>query len=88
MGNDRYAHENGSMFCKEFTELVQLILDGEASSEHKGLFDTYMQCKHCVEYYQLESSSIQFLKSKLENNKIPVPQDLVNDIRSKISLMV
>ncbi|MBX2841526.1 MAG: hypothetical protein KTR26_07125 [Flammeovirgaceae bacterium] len=79
------SHECGSRFCKEFVEIVQLILDGEASKEHKDRFNKYyMECNDCISYYNLESSTIEFLKKKIEEEKVTVPVDLANEIRIKL----
>ncbi|MBT31854.1 MAG: hypothetical protein CMO01_19525 [Thalassobius sp.] len=87
MGNNTETSRN-SRFCDEFVEIVQLILDGEASEEHKNRFNDYfMKCGHCISYYNLESSTVEFLKKKIEQEKTPVPDGLANEILSKIQYM-
>jgi predicted anti-sigma-YlaC factor YlaD len=91
MGNNNSTKNDTSInsrFCDEFVEIVQLILDGEASDEHKNRFyEYYMQCGHCISYYNLESSTVEFLKKKIIQEKTPVPKDLEKQIRSKIQYL-
>ncbi|MEM1137116.1 MAG: hypothetical protein AAGI07_14860 [Bacteroidota bacterium] len=88
MGNNNSTKTNisqSSRFCNEFVELVQLILDGEATKEDKNRFyDYYMKCGHCISYYNLESSTVEFLKKKIEQEKTPVPDGLAKQILSRI----
>jgi predicted anti-sigma-YlaC factor YlaD len=91
MGNNNSTKNDttaSSRFCEDFVEIVQLILDGEASEEHKKKFHSfYMECGSCISYYNLESSTVEFLKKKIEQEKMPVPKDLAEQILSKIQYM-
>lgn len=91
MGNTNSTKNDtttNSRFCEEFVEIVQLILDGEASEEHKSRFHNYfMECGHCSSYFNLESSTVEFLKKKITQEKTPVPKDLEREIRSKIQYL-
>jgi|GEM_PF-4645652 len=88
MGNNNSTKNDtttGSRFCEDFVEIVQLILDGEATEEHKNKFHNYyMECGNCISYYNLESSTVEFLKKKIVQEKTPVPKDLAQKILSKI----
>ncbi len=72
--NKTFTNENsGSRFCKEFVEIVQLILDDEAKDEDIKLFkEYYMKCKDCIKYYDIEESTISFIKQKIKRHTTPV----------------
>ncbi len=88
MGNI-FTKNGSTRFCDEFVEIVQLILDNEASEADKQKFnDYYMKCTTCTSYYNLESSTIELLKNHIQQNKLAVPEDLASEIRSKIKYSV
>ncbi len=91
MGNNNSTKNDTatkSRFCEEFVEIVQLILDGEATEDHKNRFHNYyMQCGRCISYYNLEASTIEFLKKKIVKERTPVPEDLGKQILSKIQYL-
>jgi anti-sigma factor (TIGR02949 family) len=65
-------------------EILQLMLDGEASSEQEEYFTTHIEeCNHCLKAYELEKAIRQLVKTKVKREL--VPQDLISDIRFKIS---
>ncbi len=65
-------------------KLLQLILDGEASEFETHYFNSHIEdCMSCFEHYNLEKTIRQVLKTKIE--KRPVPAELIQSIRSKIS---
>jgi anti-sigma factor (TIGR02949 family) len=68
---------------RECFEMLQLILDGEASPEQKDQFlkEHLEQCMPCYKNYHLEVAIRQLLKSKCSN---AAPQELVDDIRKKV----
>ncbi|MEN7549587.1 hypothetical protein AAG747_16810 [Rapidithrix thailandica] len=71
------------MDCAKFVELVQLIVDEEATSEEEQLFkDHYEKCKHCLNYYEIEKSAVAVIKNKISKNS--PPPELANQIRAKI----
>jgi hypothetical protein len=75
-------------FCKEFVEIVQLIIDGEATDADRIKFnDYYMQCNHCLEYYSIESSTLQFIRQTFQSEALTrqAPSDLVGNIRNTVS---
>ena len=64
-------------------ELLQLVLDGEASETEKGYYMHHIEeCMPCYRSYNIEHEIRNILRSKLE--KKPVPTDLVTCIRSKV----
>ena len=72
--------------CKDHAkcmELLQLILDGEATESEQEYYKSHMEkCMPCYREYNLESAIRRVLKTNIQ--KKPVPADLVNCIKSKI----
>jgi anti-sigma factor (TIGR02949 family) len=68
---------------RECFELLQMILDGEASSQQKEHFlkDHLEQCMPCYKNYHLEVAIRELLKTKCTSH---APQELVEDIRKKV----
>jgi anti-sigma factor (TIGR02949 family) len=68
---------------RECLEMLQLILDGEASSDQKDHFlKVHLEeCMPCYKNYHLEVAIRQLLKTKCCNE---APQQLVDDIKSKV----
>jgi anti-sigma factor (TIGR02949 family) len=68
---------------RECLEMLQMILDGEASSEQKDTFlkEHLEQCMPCYKNYHLEVAIRQLLKTKCTSH---APQELVDDIRRKV----
>jgi len=65
-------------------EMLQVILDGEASSEQKEYFKTHMDlCMPCFKGYELDMAIKQLVQSKCCGGD--APSDLVQQIRSQIS---
>ncbi len=68
---------------EECDQLLQLILDGEATSEQeKQFFEHIDKCVYCLNGYELEKSIRKLIKSKIK--KQTVPADLVDSIKLKI----
>lgn len=69
---------------RECFEMLQLILDGEATPEQKHHFLSVHleECMPCYKNYHLEVAIRQLLKSKCTGN---APQDLVEDIKRKVA---
>lgn len=69
---------------RECLEMLQLILDGEASPEQKDHFlkEHLESCMPCYQNYNLEVAIRQLLKTKCSQH---APQDLVDDIKKKVS---
>lgn len=69
--------------CREFIEVVQLILDDEASEKQVNFFKEHIDnCTHCLEHYNLEKSVADAIKSKLKAKCCP--DDLIRSIKQKI----
>ncbi len=68
---------------RECFEMLQLILDGEATTQQKDHFlkQHLEQCMPCYRNYHLEVAIRQLLKTKCTQH---APQDLVDDIRKKV----
>lgn len=69
---------------RECLEMLQLILDGEASSEQKDHFlkSHLEECMPCYKNYHLEVAIRQLLKTKCCGGE--APQDLVDTIKLKV----
>jgi mycothiol system anti-sigma-R factor len=65
-------------------EMLQVILDGEASDEQKEYFKQHMDiCLPCFKGYELDMAIKQLVKSKCCGGD--APSDLVEQIRISIS---
>jgi anti-sigma factor (TIGR02949 family) len=64
-------------------EMLQLIVDGEASTEQKEHFLMHHleECMPCYRSYHLEVAIRQLLKNKCTGQ---APQELVDSIRAKV----
>jgi mycothiol system anti-sigma-R factor len=66
--------------CKE---MLQLIIDGEATEEQRLYFKEHMdECLPCFKGYELDAALKEVLKSKCCGGH--APHDLVDQIKSKI----
>lgn len=76
--------------CKESeqcNQLLQLILDGEASSDEENYFFSHKEkCIYCSNGFELEKSLKDLIKTKIK--KETVPADLVESIKLKIQQTV
>ena len=68
---------------RECMEMLQLIVDGEASHEQKEHFLMHHleECMPCYKSYHLEVAIRQLLKNKCTGQ---APQDLVDSIKAKV----
>ena len=68
---------------RECMEMLQLIVDGEASHEQKEHFLMHHleECMPCYKNYHLEVAIRQLLKIKCTGQ---APQDLVDSIKAKV----
>ena len=65
-------------------EMLQFILDNEASPEQKEYFKTHMDiCMPCFKSYELDMSIRQLIKAKCCGGEAPA--DLVEQIRVQIA---
>lgn len=67
----------------ECLKMLQVILDGEATSEQKEHFlkNHLEECMPCYKNYHLEVAIRQLLKTKCCKD---APQELVDDIKTKV----
>ena len=81
--NAHYLHQD----CKnrkECMRALQLILDGQATTEQLEHFNQNIdKCLPCIENYNLEVTIRQILSDKIE--KKTVPTDLIDAIKIKIN---
>lgn len=68
---------------RECFEMLQMILDGEATRDQKDHFmkEHLEQCMPCYKNYHLEIAIRELLKSKCNSH---APHDLVEEIRKKV----
>lgn len=68
---------------RECLEMLQLILDGEATTEQKDHFlkEHLDGCMPCYKSYHLEVAIKELLKSKCTNQ---APKELIEEIRTKV----
>ncbi|MEQ9289029.1 MAG: zf-HC2 domain-containing protein [Cyclobacteriaceae bacterium] len=73
----------GMADCSEYRDLVQLVIDGEASSQEETYLRRHLKmCLKCLDRYNIDSEIKQMLKLKLA--KMEVPAGLAETIRSKL----
>lgn len=69
-------------------ELIQLVLDGEATEDQKKIFESY--CSDCHpenKSFQFEKACFELLKETLQQHdkfKVCAPTDLCNEIKSQV----
>lgn len=68
---------------RECFEMLQMIIDGEATADQKDHFmkDHLEQCMPCYKNYHLEVAIRELLKAKCSQH---APQELVDSIRKKV----
>jgi anti-sigma factor (TIGR02949 family) len=68
---------------RECMEMLQLIVDGEATSEEKDKFLKFhlQECLPCYNNYHLELAIRQLLKTKCSGE---APQELIETIRMRV----
>ena len=69
---------------KDCMEMLQLIVDGEATTEEREHFLKHHleECLPCYRNYHLEVEIRQLLKTKCTGQ---APQDLIDTIRARVS---
>lgn len=80
-------HDSGKRDCpnkRDCFEMLQLILDGEATAQQREEFLTrhLEECLPCYRNYHLEMAIRQLLKLKCTSL---APPELVDDIRKKVA---
>lgn len=68
---------------RECLQILQLILDGEATAEQKDHFlkEHLEECMPCYKNYHLEVAIRELLKSKCSHQ---APQELIDEIKNKV----
>jgi mycothiol system anti-sigma-R factor len=65
-------------------EMLQLILDGQATAEQQAYFKSHMdKCAPCFKSYDLDSTIKELLKTRCCGDSVPV--GLVEQIKIQIS---
>jgi anti-sigma factor (TIGR02949 family) len=83
MSKQPYPFINASGKKSTCMEMLQTILDGEATPEQKEYFKTHMDlCMPCFKSYELDMTIRELLKSKCNGC---APDDLVEQIRSQVA---
>ncbi|WP_339813910.1 zf-HC2 domain-containing protein [uncultured Imperialibacter sp.] len=74
--------------CKESVkciEILHLLLDNEASPTQEDYLRSHLDsCLPCLKNYKVETEIRNILRTKLEKREVPA--DLLNAIKSKISV--
>ncbi len=77
--------DNGLTTCNECLEILELMLDNEASKEQESYVNEHIEsCIHCFEHMQVEKEIRELIKTKIA--QLPVPDGLASEIRSKIQM--
>lgn len=75
--------KEGKSGCKEYLEILHLMLDDEASKDQEDYLTAHVEkCMSCFEYYEVEKEIRLLIKTKVKSQ--PVPKDLASEIRRKI----
>lgn len=68
---------------KKCLEVINLILDGEATKEHIEYFNSSIRCcEKSMEFYNIEKCVKDVIQKKIDNK--PVPQDLIDCIKKRL----
>ncbi|MDW3211856.1 MAG: zf-HC2 domain-containing protein [Reichenbachiella sp.] len=74
----------GMAKCTEYVDLVQLVLDGEASRSQEVYLKRHLKmCLKCLEHYKLDQEIRKLVQLKLASKE--VPEGLADTIRTKIA---
>ena len=82
--NDKMQNKGECPEQQKCVEMLNLLLDGEASSSQKDYINEHIKnCIPCNEDYEMEKAIRTLLQQKCNNMK--APKDLVDLIRHKIN---
>ncbi|WP_420582179.1 zf-HC2 domain-containing protein [Reichenbachiella sp.] len=74
----------GMAKCTEYVDLVQLVLDGEASRSQEVYLKRHLKmCLKCLEHYKLDQEIKKLVQLKIASKE--VPEGLADTIRTKIA---
>jgi anti-sigma factor (TIGR02949 family) len=84
--SDKNPEENNCPNQRDCIEMLQLIIDGEATSDQRNEFiDNHLEkCLPCFKTYHLEMALKNLLKAKCSS---PCPDGLVDEIKAKINTL-
>lgn len=83
MSNDHDQRKTDCADKRDCLEMLQLILDGEATPEQKASFKSHIdECMPCFQHYHFDQAIKELLKLKCTSQ---APTDLIESIKSKIS---
>lgn len=75
--------DNGVSTCTECLEILEIMLDNEASKEQQNYVNEHIEgCLHCFEHMEVEKQIRELIKTKIA--QLPVPEGLAKEIRAKI----
>lgn len=70
--------------CKEYLDLVQLVLDGQASRSQEVYLKRHLNmCLKCLERFKLDQEIKKLVQLKLASKE--VPDGLADAIKTKIA---
>ena len=73
----------GMADCSEYKELIQLVIDGEASGREESYLRKHLNmCLKCLDSYEIDKELKEILKLKLQQKEVPI--GLAETIRSKL----
>lgn len=74
----------GMAKCTEYVDLVQLVLDGEATRSQEVYLKRHLKmCLKCLEHYKLDQEIKKLVQLKIASKE--VPEGLADTIRTKIA---
>ena len=81
---DKNSQENNCPNQRDCIEMLQLIIDGQATPSQRNEFlDNHLEkCMPCFKTYHIEMALINLLKTKCTH---PCPDGLVDEIKAKIN---
>lgn len=69
--------------CKKVVEILDLIIDNEATSDDKDFFYSHIdKCAPCLDYYEVEKDLKDFIVQTVEKKKCS--ESLKNSIEQKM----
>ncbi|MCS6833150.1 MAG: zf-HC2 domain-containing protein [Flammeovirgaceae bacterium] len=74
--------------CEDFVDLMQLIIDGEATEEEKEYFEKHKDKYYgCVDKMKYEQALLMLIKNCLKNDcrcRQTLPSGLAESVRNKV----
>ena len=80
----KFKFRAGIANCSEYLELIQLVLDDEASKNQDLYLKRHFRiCPDCLNHLKLDKEVKKAIRLKLSNKTVPA--DLVDSIKNKIA---